>query len=62
MIIVSNFDVIAAHADELVESGFGFSTLCIPSGEEPYNRVSMIEVLEDWGWSGSAEEKPAWLP
>jgi hypothetical protein len=37
------------------ENGYGYS--CIDCA--PYDRESTIEVLRDWGWSGSAMA-PAW--
>jgi hypothetical protein len=59
MVIVSNFDVVRPHEAELFESGFGFSTMSDPT--DPYERGGCLEILRDWGWSGSSEDHPSWL-
>jgi len=42
--------------DAAAHSGFGYS--CMGAGA--YDRQSTIEVLQDWGWSGSGPP-PEWL-
>ena len=45
--------------DQIVAEGYGWSVLC---GEElHYDRKHFIEILKDWGWTGAAERRPAWI-
>ena len=37
--------------------GYGFS--CIELDSE-YDRDEMIEVLQDWSWSGPPDRRPSW--
>src|SRR5688572_15031315 len=50
MLIVSEFAVVRPHHAELIESGFGYSTMSDPT--DPYQREGCLEILRDWGWSG----------
>jgi hypothetical protein len=59
MIIVSDYGVLRPHHAELIDSGFGYSTMSDPT--DPYERDGCIEVLRDWGWTGPADESPRWL-
>ena len=61
MLIVSDYDVISDVWEQIVDQGYGFSTIDDPSPNEEYNREVIIEVLEDWTWSGPSNEKPVWL-
>lgn len=58
MLVVQNYDVIKPFARRAVADGYGYSSNV---GGEPYDRVAMIEILRDWGWTGPSELKPDWL-
>ncbi len=60
MLIVEDYLQIADYQDELIDRGYGFSTMS-PAVSSDYDRESVISVLSDWGWSGKADKKPAWL-
>ncbi len=45
----------------LASIGYGVSILSPPRQGEAYDRQTYIEVLSDWGWSGTEREKPEWL-
>ena len=59
MLLSSEYDHFAAHASALAAAGYGFSVL-----EASANGVvaqDVIELLKDWGWSGSCSCAPTWL-
>lgn len=61
MLVAADFQVLKPYTDKIVEAGYGFSSN-LGSGPDEYDRDYMIEVLEDWGWSGgSARKRPDWL-
>lgn len=60
MLIVTDFDLLAPHAKEVVTAGFGYSTLSEPRPDAEYDRESFVEMLEDWGWSGPEPGRPSW--
>lgn len=44
--------------DQIAAEGYGYSMLC---GEElSYDREHFIEILNDWGWTGPENRRPAW--
>jgi hypothetical protein len=44
--------------DQLAAEGYGYSAFF---GEElTYDREDFIEILNDWGWTGPEERRPAW--
>lgn len=61
MVVDADYSIISAHIPALKELGFGY---CGNLGGSPetYDRAAMIEVLADWGWSGSSDKRPDWLP
>lgn len=59
MIIVSDYAVVRPHHAELIDSGFGYSTMSDPI--DSYERDACLEVLRDWRWTGPADESPHWL-
>ncbi len=61
MLIISKYDQVANHLKELSEKGYGFSVLEEPAENENYERSEYIEMLKDWGWSGSLDIIPEWL-
>ncbi len=60
MLLVTDFDLISAYADDLVDLGYGFSCLSAPTGvTHPDDDDALMEMLADWGWSGNGSP-PAW--
>lgn len=59
MLIVSDYDKIYQHTEELIDLGYGYSNMNIPKENEAYDRDSVIGILQDWGWSGK-EQPPKW--
>jgi len=63
MLLFTDFSVIEPFVKEIDYSLYGYSTLSEPT--KIYNkndverRESIIEMLEDWGWSGKGEA-PVW--
>jgi hypothetical protein len=45
--------------NEIIADGFGFS--CLSDYDDTYDRESTIEMLSEWGWAGSQENKPDWI-
>ncbi len=62
MLIVSNVETIASHADELGKIGYGISVMSEPAIGSPVDIESLKEVLADWTWCGPKAERPDWLP
>ena len=46
------------HVRVAQQHGYGYS--CFSEHSEPYDRESVIDVLNDWGWSGLPEKAPSW--
>jgi len=61
MLVFSEPAVIKEHGDEIVSSGYGYSVFDPPGAHEEYDRDDYVEMLSDWGWSGTPESKPSWL-
>ena len=60
MLLVTDFNLISAHGDELVSLGYGFSCLSEPREvEHPEDGQALMEMLSDWGWSGR-DSAPTW--
>ena len=60
MLIVEDYLLLSDYQDELIDRGYGFSTMT-PEVSSDYDRESVISVLSDWGWSGEEQKKPLWL-
>lgn len=56
MLVLTEYDAAACEAAAMC--GFGYS--CISESADPYDRQDFIELLQDWGWSASEDEAPAW--
>ena len=52
-------------ADAAILAQSGYYTSVFPSGstywQRPMTDADLIEVLSDWGWSGSIDRHPEWL-
>jgi hypothetical protein len=65
MLIVSDYRVIEPVRDQIIALGYGFATMTEPEHDWPFTeeeKESFIEMLDDWRWSGPAEDSPEWLP
>jgi len=60
MIVVTDYLSISPFVAEIIEAGYGFSTLSEPSEHEPYDREVYVEMLRDWGWVGAEKDRPLW--
>jgi len=60
MLVVTDSSNVVPFIDDIIAAGYGFSVLSDPRQSEPYEREDFIEVLRDWGWSGSEEARPVW--
>jgi hypothetical protein len=58
MLLVTSYQDIAAVTEQLVSAGFGYSCLDDLPGTVP-DEAQIIDMLRDWGWSGSGEA-PSW--
>lgn len=56
MVLMLEYDERLCRAAQ--EQGFGFS--CFPEADEPYDRDTFVDILNDWGWSGPAGQSPWW--
>jgi arsenate reductase len=61
MLILSSVDPIAHASDEITEAGYGYSVLSQPRSSEGYSSQGCIDMFSDWGWSGNANRRPAWM-
>jgi hypothetical protein len=61
MLILRDYGLVAKNEEALVAAGFGYSVLS--EHTRPQRDWSVYaEVLGDWGWYGSPEDTPHWLP
>ena len=60
MVVNANYDTLRPHVEYLKGCGFGFAS-GIGTQPDNYKRSVLIEVLQDWGWSGPSGQKPNWL-
>ena len=60
-VVVDDYSKIEAVAPTLLRMGYGFSTLSVPSPTESYNRELYEQILSEWEWCGSPNEKPGWV-
>ena len=59
MLVDPDYDVLKPHTRNMRECGYGYSAMSGGSVDQ-YTRESIIEVLNDWGWSGAKGKEPAW--
>jgi len=55
MLLVTDYNMIAPYADELVALGFGYSCLAEPTAryDPGADDESLRDMLEDWTWTGT---------
>ena len=58
MLLVTSYEDIAAVAEQLVAAGFGYSCLDDSPGPD-LDEPEIVDMLRDWGWSGSGDA-PSW--
>jgi hypothetical protein len=58
MLILSKNEDKQPYSDEIISAGYGYSVLSEPLKNEEFDSDDFIELLEDWGWSGSEESRP----
>jgi hypothetical protein len=56
-----NIQLESEAREELNRSGFGVSEFGGPSKSEMFDIDNYIEMFSEWGWSGEADERPAWM-
>lgn len=61
MLILTDYAQVRGHLAKLERAGFGFSVLSVPRQPPPFSLDAYIDVLRDWGWAGSAKDRPHWL-
>jgi hypothetical protein len=63
MLVVTSYAPIKPYLKQIHDLGYGFSVLQVPRNpaNEAYNRGDFIDMLSDWGWTGSEAAKPSWL-
>lgn len=60
MLLVTDFDIVRPHVDELMNLGYGFACLSEPTGvPHPDDDLTLVEMLSDWGWTGGGSP-PTW--
>ena len=52
MIIVTSFDQVKHHMEELLAAGYGYSVLSEPAPGEPLDLEEMKRMFRDWDWNG----------
>ncbi len=60
MLVITDFSAVAHVWREIVDAGYGFSTLSEPRKDDTYDREHFIEMLCDWSWTGPESERPEW--
>lgn len=50
-----------ATRGDLVAQGYGISTFSEPLPQEVFDVDSYAEMFAEWGWTGTAREKPTWM-
>lgn len=61
MVVVPEYQMIENQVSSLIQGGYGFSVIGYSMQDAVCPVDSYVEMLLDWGWSGKAEERPAWL-
>ena len=58
MLVVRSYSDIKDHIPEIRRQGFSYSVF--DANQVQYDRADFIEMLRDWGWTGSGAA-PAWI-
>ena len=55
MLIFDSYEVVKAHANDLIEAGYGYSVMDEPGDAEIFDLSALQEMFVEWGWQGMAE-------
>ena len=58
MLLVTDYDLLKPHLQEIQSAGYGFSVLTAKLADP--SLAELVYLLSDWGWSGSGAAPP-WL-
>jgi hypothetical protein len=58
MLILSKNEEQQLYSEEIIRAGYGYSVLSEPLKNEEFDSDDFIELLEDWGWSGTEQSRP----
>ena len=58
MLLVTSYQEIASVTEQLLSAGFGYSALDDSPGAD-LDEPQIVDMLRDWGWSGSGDA-PSW--
>ena len=61
MLLTEEYSKIEGREDAIVGMGYGFSVLWRYPSDSIYERLTYIELLSDWTWSGPIADRPDWL-
>ena len=66
MLLVTDYEKVRAHGDEIVNAGYGVSVLSDPgdslkSSLDVESIEGITDMLRDWGWAGAPEDEPIWM-
>lgn len=59
-IVVEDYSSIEAYLPAIRAAGYAWSNFGRPTRHEQYDRDGIIDVLNDWGWSGPPGDAPSW--
>ena len=62
MVVVTSYDKVREHRQDLAVAGYGFSVLDEPRPDEVYDLASLQDMFVDWGWYGDSGSRPSWMP
>lgn len=51
----------ASHVHALQQTGYTVSIIAEPPDLEPFDLDSFAEMFAEWGWTGKAADRPAWM-
>ena len=61
MLVFKSNDEIRAISKQLLDAGYGYSVLDEPLPNEEFDLEVFKDIFAEWGWSGEAANKPAWM-
>ncbi len=60
MLVFHKAETVDGLEKKIIAEGFGYSVMS-DAPENAYDRLDLIDVLRDWGWSGTSEKRPDWI-
>jgi hypothetical protein len=61
MTVVSHHSDLRGMANEIVNSGYGYTVLDDPLPTEEFDLEEYKEMFADWGWGVTNEQAPDWI-